>query len=287
MLERIPIDRKAHAPMQCEEWEVLLADALDGGVSEKDAAAFDTHGRDCHACAELLANARQGQQWLRFLHREPAVPADLVTKILGRTSGTATPQLAGIGAAMPIPVAHVSHFQMQRAFRDSRMLMTAAMAFFSIALTLNLAGVKVTQLRLADLKPSALQSTVSRSFYGTKGELVHYYDNLRVVYEVEARVREIRRDAQTEQQTTPEKQPANKEGARKNRPGSARRNGGRLETPRDNPQQRIVFGRPELADVNPNLNGCPPSAIAAITDNETQAGPLEFSTDDQAEGSLA
>ena len=278
--------------MSCDLWEVLLVDALDGALPADESAEFEAHPATCRACAELLANSRQGQEWLRFLHHEPAVPPDLVTKILGRTSGTATPLLAGADAAASMPaVAHLSHFQMQRAFRDSRLLMTGAMALFSIALTLNLAGIRLTQLRLSDLRPSSLHSNLRRSFWSTEGQLVHYYDNLRVVYEVEARVREIRRDAQTEQQTAPEKQPAGKEGARRSGQGSARKNGGKLDIPRHSAPRNVVVGPPALASIDPNSNmhvsGCSPLASAAIHHCEMEVVPLVFFTDDQAEGSLA
>jgi hypothetical protein len=39
-----------------------------------------------------------------------------------------------------------------------------------------------------------VQASVSRSFYGTKKQVVSFYENLRVVYEVESKMREMRRD---------------------------------------------------------------------------------------------
>ena len=71
--------------------------------------------------------------------------------------------------------------------------MTAAMAFFSIALTLNLTGIKVTQLRAADFQPSRLRATLTRQYYSTNEQVTKYYENLRLVYEMESRVRELRR----------------------------------------------------------------------------------------------
>ena len=68
-----------------------------------------------------------------------------------------------------------------------RLAMTAAMAFFSIALTLNLTGIHLNQLRASDLKPSSIM----RSCYEAKAKVVRYSDNLRVVYELESRVRDL------------------------------------------------------------------------------------------------
>jgi hypothetical protein len=70
-----------------------------------------------------------------------------------------------------------------------RLAMTAAMAFFSIALTLNLTGVRVSELSLSDLQPS----NIRRGFYEANASVVRYCDNLRVVYELEARVHDMRR----------------------------------------------------------------------------------------------
>ena len=57
-------------------------------------------------------------------------------------------------------------------------MMTAAMAFFSIALTLNLTGIKVTQLRAADFQPSRLRATLTRQYYSTNEQVTKYYENL-------------------------------------------------------------------------------------------------------------
>ena len=42
-------------------------------------------------------------------------------------------------------------------------MMTAAMAFFSIALTLNLTGIKLTEIRAADLRPRGCAPTLPGS----------------------------------------------------------------------------------------------------------------------------
>jgi hypothetical protein len=68
-----------------------------------------------------------------------------------------------------------------------RLAMTAAMAFFSIALTMNLTGIHPTSLRPGDLKPSSLKRDISSA----NNRVVQYYDSLRVVYELESRVHDL------------------------------------------------------------------------------------------------
>jgi hypothetical protein len=71
-----------------------------------------------------------------------------------------------------------------------RLAMTAAMAFFSIALTMNLTGVRLSALRASDFKPSSIMRSASQA----KMRVVQYTDNLRVVYELESRVRQLSSD---------------------------------------------------------------------------------------------
>ena len=71
--------------------------------------------------------------------------------------------------------------------------MTAAMAFFSIALTLNFTGVRLSSLRLSDLRPTAVRSFMERRLTTASVPIVRYYDHLRFVYEVESSMRELRR----------------------------------------------------------------------------------------------
>src|SRR6202041_2406963 len=73
--------------------------------------------------------------------------------------------------------------------RQPRFVMSFGMAFFSLSMVLNLAGVKVKDVRQADLRPSAIK----RSYYETSGKVVKYYENIRFVYEIESRVREFKR----------------------------------------------------------------------------------------------
>lgn len=195
--------------LRCEEWERLLADALDGLLPARDAAAFAAHSAGCRACADLLAHAKQGREWLGYLHTEPEVPAGLVEKILEKTAGAGSipaplvagaPQVAG-AAAIP----------WRRSFHEMRLLMTVAMAFFSIALTLNLAGVKLTNLRIADLRPATIGGALSRQFYGAQGTVVRFYDNLRFVYQLQSRMRELRRDADVT--PTPKQPPSSRNGS--------------------------------------------------------------------------
>jgi hypothetical protein len=71
--------------------------------------------------------------------------------------------------------------------------------------TLNMAGVKVTSLRLTDLRPATISSTLSRQFFQMRAQVSKFYNNARFVYELESKMRELRRDTDTPPTTQPKK----------------------------------------------------------------------------------
>ena len=194
--------------LRCDEWENLLADALDGTLSAADAAAFTRHHRECVLCAQMLNETEQGRSWLKYLAVEPEVPTDLLKKILARTSGGLQPGVAVPAISLPArPAWHRMMLPAIRQVMEPRLMMTLAMAFFSIALTLNLAGIKVTDLRARDFQPSRLRANITRQYYSTNEQVTKYYKNLRLVYEMESRVRELRRTTDTEPAPSPQPTP--------------------------------------------------------------------------------
>jgi putative zinc finger protein len=238
----------------CGAWETLLADALDGQLRPEDEAQFTAHKAICPACTGLYEEARKGREWLQFLSPEPDVPEGLLERILAQTGpGHAAKQpmpamaSAGVVPGFVAPVWQQPGFMARMRYAaQPRLLMTAAMAFFSIALTLNLTGVRLTTLRMADLRPVAMKSYMERQLNMASVPIVRYYDHLRFVYEVESRVRQLRSQSENndDQNTTPaangdqrQGQPATP-GETKKTPGN-NDGGGRLE-PRQEPDNSVA-----------------------------------------------
>jgi hypothetical protein len=202
----------------CDEWESMLADAMDGTLSAADQAAFDRHGKDCAQCSQMFKETEQGRAWLQYLEQEPEVPAGLLNKILARTSQGSDTAIAPAISLPARPAWRRVNLPAVRQFLEPRLLMTAAMAFFSIALTLNLTGIRLSELRAQDFEPSRVKATLTRQFYSTNAQVTKYYENLRLVYEMESRVRELRRT--TESVPAPSAQPAPKQPTGDGRPSS-------------------------------------------------------------------
>ena len=233
----------AGGAMRCEDWEAQLTDALDGLLPAGQAAAFAAHAAGCENCGDLLAHVKQGQEWLTYLHEEPEIPSGLVAKIVEKTLGAGgvpipvvaagVPATAGGGVAMAMP--------WRRSFHETRLLMTVAMAFFSLALTLNLVtGGHLTSLRLADLRPSQIGNTLSREFYGARSSVVRYYDNMRLFYRLQTRMRELRRDVEQPQQQNQQNQQQQKPSGKSG--GSASAGRGTVLRASAGTEQRSAFG---------------------------------------------
>lgn len=223
----------------CGQWEMLLADALDGLLAPEEETAFAAHKMICPACASLFEEATRGRAWLEYLADEPEMPAGLLDRLLAKTgpgqaAGDALP-VEGNLIQMPraIPAWQRPGF-MGHVYRyaDPRLMMTAAMAFFSITLTLNLTGVKVSALRLSDLRPSMVRSMLERQLTTASTPVIRYYDHSRFVNEVEERMRELRRATQGEGQPDD----GSKQQQKNVQPGETKTNPG-VEKPR---QQNVA-----------------------------------------------
>ena len=245
----------------CGAWETLLTDALDGLLTPADEATFSAHKAICPACAALYEEARKGREWLEFLSPEPEAPEGLLERVLARTgpghvARGPLPAMAGSGVvpAFVVPVwQQPGFFARMRYVLQPRLVMTAAMAFFSIALTLSLTGVRLTTLRLADLRPRAVRSYMERQLNMASVPIVRYYDHLRFVYEVESRVRELRYEGEGEgkDEQRKETQPVTPGQTQQNpgqNPGREQGNKGTRERGREHPGNSVTGPAMEPVD---------------------------------------
>ncbi len=199
--------------IECAEFEALLSDALDTdfrdnegrlSAARKNKESFEAHRRVCSICGPLFADVQAGQQWLRAL--EPVEPpVHLVDNILAATSGVVSTRAAtAAGTTTPfgerLRERWDSFFTPLAAFvRQPRFVMSFGMIFFSLSLGLNVAGVKPADVAKITLRPSALR----HAYNDAQIKVVKYYDNIRFVYEIESKVRELKR-ANTPAEPAPE-----------------------------------------------------------------------------------
>src|ERR1051326_161303 len=181
--------------MECSEFEALLADALDNAIAADSRTAFDEHGRGCAVCGPMMAEALEGMLMVRGL-AELEPPKNLVHNILAATSRkeATAEQIAEEAKLGWIERLRRSVSPGLSGLMHSRFAMSFAMAFFSLSITLTLAGVKVTDVKNMVEHPSLLRKNVVLGFTNVEAKVTSYYENLRLVYQVQAKVRELKKN---------------------------------------------------------------------------------------------
>ncbi len=231
--------------MGCVEVEALLAEALDGALHGLELAAFEAHQQSCTACRTLVEDARAGMQWLKGLEQaEP--PHHLMHNILARTIGALpsehlAPAPRGEGWRAKLKERLAPLFA---PIATPRFAMSFGMAFFSITLLLGIAGFHFTDLRHLDLSSKGIR----RTYYETEGRIMRYYDNMRLVYQIESRVRDLRRAAMPENgQRTQQQQPQQRQQEAPATKDPSKSDNRRQDRKSPGPGYSRNDGRPDLA----------------------------------------
>jgi anti-sigma factor RsiW len=167
--------------VNCGDVEILLADYVDGTLRGDAAPALEAHLAGCPACADL---ARDSAQAVAFMERAAEVdaPPELVTRILFEI--TAGPSHAVIKPSW------VRRFfgRWLEAVLQPRVAMGMAMTVLSFAMIGRFTHVR--QLTPADLDPVKVWTSAEDRVVRWYNRGVKYYDSLRVVYEIQTRLKE-------------------------------------------------------------------------------------------------
>lgn len=191
----------------CAEFEILLCDAADGTLRGEQQAAFEAHRQSCAACSQLAADVLGVTA---FIERAAVVepPRELLTRILFETSGAP--------AARPASSAGGWAGRLRQWFGpilQPRLAMGMAMTILSISMLAQAFGIEVRQLRPADLEPARVWAGVEDSAYRQWSRMVKYYENIRVVYEIQSRLQEWAEQEELERQAQRQAPPAQKQSA--------------------------------------------------------------------------
>ena len=182
--------------VECAEFEALLSDVIDGvgQLSPERRESFEAHRRVCAVCGPLFAEVKAGQQWLRAL--EPVEPpVHLVHNILAATSGVvSTRRLMADERTAPFGERMRERWDsffapVSALVRQPRFVMSFGMIFFSLSLGLNVVGFKPKDVAKVSLRPAAIR----HAYNDAQIKVVKYYDNIRFVYEIESKLRELKR----------------------------------------------------------------------------------------------
>lgn len=183
--------------MTCAEFEVLLADWLDGALPEASRGDFEQHLANCQACAAMARDARSA---MAFLERVPPIepPTELLTRIAFEFAGCQERPVTG-------PLGQLRGWLQN--ILQPRFAMGMAMTILSFSLLARFAGLEVRQLRASDLSPVAIWRTVEDKVQRVWMRTVKYYESLRIVYEVQTRLAELSQQEEQRRAQVPAEPP--------------------------------------------------------------------------------
>ena len=189
----------------CEQTEARLSDYLDGVLNPAELVEFTAHVPSCARCAPLVASV---SDLLTGLHgmEQIAEPPRLVYSILDKTLG---------------PRETVTGWRAMLAFVRGTTAIRFAYGALSVAATLLIvvtaSGFNWRHPKLADLRPATIYRNADRSAHLAYASSVKFVNDLRVVNEIQSRLRE-ENDIRTNQENTiPEtspKQPGRSDGSK-------------------------------------------------------------------------
>ncbi|MFZ0820460.1 MAG: zf-HC2 domain-containing protein [Candidatus Acidiferrales bacterium] len=198
----------------CQEVEAKLSEYLDGELSAADEAGCAEHIAGCEHCRELAASVR-GLVGAMHAIEPVEIPLRLVPAILERTLGPKT-EARGWRA----------WFGWLRPVWQPRFAYGALTVMLTVMVLSQALGIQWRKPTLADLNPVNIYRAVDREAHLAYARGAKYFGDLRVVYEIESKLRSV----EPEQQKTPA-----------SRPGSPGKSEGPSNKPLD--LNRADFGR--------------------------------------------
>jgi hypothetical protein len=172
--------------MKCADFEILLCDYIDGTVAEEGRKALEQHAEVCGPCRELLRDATDAVSFMARVE-EIAPPPELITRLAYHAPrGKVSDGLERDGL---LSRTFTRWFQ---PVLQPRFAMGMAMTILSFAMLGRCTGIQLQQIKPADLSPTKVWGGVEDKAYRSWDRTVKYYENLRLVYEIETRVKEIR-----------------------------------------------------------------------------------------------
>lgn len=147
-------------------------------MTAPERAEFEAHVHDCGDCAPLVDRVRTLMSEMQSVE-ELEVPPGLIYRILDQTLG---------------PREHVTFWQSVKNFLSGLATPKFAYGTASVVATLfillSASGLSFRKPKLADLNPSNVARNVSRQAHLSYAHMVKYVSDMRVVYEIQSRLRQ-------------------------------------------------------------------------------------------------
>jgi hypothetical protein len=169
----------------CDLIEARLSDYLEGLLQGPERAEFEAHANSCADCAPLVASVR-GLIGEMHTMEELETPPRLVYSILDKTLGPRETVTAWQGFLNAI-----------RGLATPKFAYGAASVMATLIILLGASEFSLRKPKLADLRPAAIYQSADRGVHLVGARCVKYVSDLRVVYEIQSRLRQDENNLQT------------------------------------------------------------------------------------------
>jgi anti-sigma factor RsiW len=190
----------------CEQTEARLSDYLDRVLNPSELAEFSAHVPSCERCAPLVASVSDLLTGLHGMEQIEAPPR-LVYSILDKTLGpreTVTGWRSMLGWV--------------RGTTSIRFAYGALSVAATLVLVVTASGFNWRHPKVADLKPTTIYRNADRTAHLAYASSVKFVNDLRVVNEIQSRLREDSDLRATPENvipaTSPQKQPGSSDGSK-------------------------------------------------------------------------
>jgi hypothetical protein len=162
----------------CDHIEARLSDYIDGVLEGADRREFEAHAESCAHCTPLLASVRSLVGEMHAIE-ELEVPPRLVYAILDQTLGprekvTGWQAFLNLIGGMATP----------------KFAYGAASIFATLVILVSSMGFSTRNPKMADLRPAAIYRNADAKMHRMLANSVKYVSDLRVVYEIQSRLRQ-------------------------------------------------------------------------------------------------
>ncbi len=171
--------------MNCAEFESQLTDYVDGKLGHPERAALEQHAQACVACREFMRDVTGAVAFLKRI--KPVEPRpELVTRIAYQTpQGRARGPLDRPGWLSRLTNSWL------RPILQPRFVMGMAMTILSFSMLERCTGFRVQRIQAADLSPVHVWENLEDKIIRVKDRAVKNYQNVRLVYEIETRIKDL------------------------------------------------------------------------------------------------
>ena len=169
----------------CDLIEARLSDYLEGLLQGPERAAFEAHANSCADCAPLVASVRSLVGEMHVMQDFEAPPR-LVYSILDKTLGPRETVTGWQGFLNAI-----------RGLTTQKFAYGAASVMATLIIVVSASGLSLRKAKLADLRPAAIYQRADRGVHTVRARCVKYVSDLRVVYEIQSRLRQDENNLQT------------------------------------------------------------------------------------------